>query len=110
MSTFQLTKLPSAELANDLFRDREGELIQVMIRTHDNAAGYWGRGWSVHNAIREAKWLTTGDSVQVFLCSKDARCGAINGGLSHGEMGTIYVGKVTAKHDVRVTHRLDAVK
>lgn len=106
MSNIKLTKVPHTTLASDLFAEREGELIQVMVRTHDNSQGYWGRGWSIQNALRSAKWLTTGDTVQVFLCSKDARCGDIRGGLSQGTMGDIYVGKINAQRDVKVTHQL----
>jgi hypothetical protein len=107
MSTIKTTKLARAEAASDLFAERDGELLQVMVRSHDSAQGYWGRGWSIQNAMRSAQWLKTGDSVQVFLCSRGARCGQINGGLSEGQMGTIYIGKVTAQRDVRVTHRVE---
>lgn len=105
--TIKLTKLAHTVMANDLFADRDGELLQVMVRTHDNAQGHWGRGWSIQNAMTAAKWLTSGDTVQVFLCSRDARCGSLRGALSQGQMGDIYVGKVTAQRDVKVTHRIE---
>lgn len=108
--TFKLTKLEHTITATDLFYERDGELLQIMVRTHDNPQGYWGRGWSIQNAMTSAKWLTRGDTVQVFLCSRDARCGHFNGALSEGQMGDIYVGKVTAQRDVKVTHRLEAVE
>jgi len=108
MSKIKTTKLARVEAASDLFAERDGELLQVMVRSHDNAQGYWGRGWSIQNALRSAQWLTKGDSVQVFLCSRDARCGHFNGAMSEGQMGTIYIGKVTAQCDVRVTHRIEA--
>lgn len=106
MSKIKTTKFAHPELASDLFAERDGELLQVMVRSHDSAQGYWGRGWSIQNALRSAQWLTTGDSVQVFLCSRDARCGHFNGAMSEGQMGEIYIGKVTAQRDVRVTHRV----
>jgi len=108
MSKIKTTKLAHPEVASDLFAERDGELLQVMVRTHDSGQGYWGRGWSIQNALRSARWLTKGDTVQVFLCSRDARCGAINGAMSQGQMGDIYIGKVTAQRDVRVTHRVEA--
>lgn len=110
MTTIKLTKLPHTILATHLFADRDGDLLQVMVRTHDNAQGHWGRGWSIQNAMTEAAWLKTGDTVQVFLCTKGARCGHFNGALSEGRMGEVFVGKVTAQRDVKVTHRLEAVE
>jgi hypothetical protein len=108
MSTIKTTKLARAEAASDLFAERDGELLQVMVRSHDSDQGHWGRGWAIQNALRAAKWLKTGDSVQVCLCSLDARCGSLSGAVTEGQVGDIYVGKITAQRDVRVTHRIEA--
>lgn len=107
MSKGKFVKLPRAEMAGDLLENtRTTRLLKVMVRSTNPQQGYWGRGWSVQTALRAAKWLTRGDEVQVFLCSKDARCGEVSGGLSQGLMSdTIYRGKVHASGDVKVTHR-----
>lgn len=103
-------KLPHKITATDLFSDRTAPLVQVMVRTHESAQGHWGRGWSIQNALIASMWLKTGDLVEVFLCSEGARCGQINGGLTEGQMGEIFVGTVTAQRDVKVTHRAEMVE
>lgn len=101
---FRREKLPHAVLASDLLEDRKRGLNKVFVMT-DGFPGYWGRGWSIQTALRNAKWITRPAEVLVFLCNDDTGCHEISGGV-HGKHGTVYAGKVTADRDVKITHKL----
>ena len=101
---FRREKLPQTVLASDLLEDRKRGLNKVFVMT-DGSPGYWGRGWSVQTALRNAQWITRPAAVLVFLCNDQTYCGEISGGVN-GKHGTVYAGKVTADRDVKITHKL----
>lgn len=78
----------------------------VLVRSA-SGAGYWGRGETVKEAISNAKWLGSQDSVYIMACTPNADCNPVSGGI-RGHQGDIYVGKVMAKRDdVMVTEVAD---
>lgn len=78
-------------------------LGSVLVRSA-SAAGYWGRGASVEEAIANATWIGSQSPVYVLQCDDTAKCDPISGDLVFDQRGPIYVGRVMkGKKDVLVT-------
>ena len=105
MAKGKFVKLANPIMASDLFEERPGRKIQVMVRSLSNQQSHWGRGWAIQNALRAAGWIGYGESVGVALCTKDARIGSIDGSVVEGQVGDWYKGRVMANKDVTITHR-----
>ena len=99
----KLKPFPGNLRASELLEDRKRGLNKVLVTSASKAYGYWGRGWSVQTAIKNAKYLCSREVVFVCLATDQTYIGDIHGGI-HGKHGTIYRGTVTADKDVRITH------
>ena len=110
MAKGKFVKLANPIMASDLFQERPGRKIQVIVRSLSNQQGHWGRGWAIQNALRAAAWIGQGESVCVALCTKDARIGVIDGSVVEGQVGDWYKGRVMANKDVTITHRWEPEK
>ena len=110
MAKGKFVKLANPIMASDLFQERPGRKIQVIVRSLSNQQGHWGRGWAIQNALRAAGWIGQGESVGVALCTKDARIGSIDGSVVEGQVGDWYKGRVMANKDVTITHRWKPAK
>ena len=62
-------------------------------------AGYWGAGDTVTEALQNAEWLKTKDTVTLYLCSEDAQ--VLDGGTVLGQfIGRIGVGRVMRRENI----------
>lgn len=79
------------------------DLTHVLVRTR-SGVGYWGRGATVEEAVKNSVWIGSQTPVYVMHVDKDASCDPITGNLEYTSRGPIYIGKVMAsKKDVFVT-------
>lgn len=62
-------------------------------------AGYWGAGDTVTEALQNAEWLKTKDTVTLYLCSEDAQ--VLDGGTVLGQfIKRIGVGRVMRRENI----------
>lgn len=60
------------------------------------AAYRWGRGATIHDAIKAAQ-VRHLEVVHVFRCDAEARCDIVDGGFIHHARGDIWEGRVWGK-------------
>ena len=70
-------------------------------KTHDHiivmttSPGYWGKGKTMGEAIKNAEWINGGDEVVVIICGEEAYVDEMGGICYDGEVGYYTVGKGT---------------
>jgi len=61
-------------------------------------AGYWGAGDTVNEALHNAQWLKTKNTVALYLCSEDAQ--VLDDGTVYGQfVRRIGVGRVIRRQN-----------
>lgn len=69
-------------------------LTHVIVMT--TRPGYWGKGKSIEEAIKNAKWLSTGEKVRVIEVDAEAYIDSVSGGLFFNNRKVLGVGLVRA--------------
>lgn len=64
--------------------------------------GYWGRGASIEEAIKNAQWLASGDKVFACACDDGARLDNIDGSLFYDKRGPVYFGTVKSRKTIKL--------